>query len=158
MIGWFCFLLDDLIGWFCFLLDDLIGWFCFLLHDLILCFCYNNVTQETGGFELASTITLVLQGNQLTKCMTWLKKGKLRSYYWQIYYRFKKICFFLILSGYFILPSQYSFPKFQLQFLLNCVSIYISSKSVSQISKIIIQTGNINIFVHHGVVLSYNFN
>ena len=31
-------------------------------------FCYSNLRWETGGFELASTITLVLQANRLTKC------------------------------------------------------------------------------------------
>ena len=31
-------------------------------------FCYSDLTLETGGFELAPTITLVLQANQLTKC------------------------------------------------------------------------------------------
>ena len=39
-----------------------------LFDDLILCFCYSNLTRETSGFELISTITLVLQSNQLTKC------------------------------------------------------------------------------------------
>ena len=33
-----------------------------------LIFCYSNLTPETGGFELTSTITLVLQANRLTKC------------------------------------------------------------------------------------------
>ena len=35
---------------------------------MILGFCYNNLTLEIGGFELASTFTLVLQVNRLTKC------------------------------------------------------------------------------------------
>ena len=39
-----------------------------LFDDLILCFCYSNLTRETSGFELISTITHVLQSNQLTKC------------------------------------------------------------------------------------------
>ena len=39
-----------------------------LPHDLILGLCYSNLTLETGRFELASTITLVLQGNRLIKC------------------------------------------------------------------------------------------
>ena len=39
-----------------------------LLGDLILGFCYNNLTQETNGLELASTITLALQANRLTRC------------------------------------------------------------------------------------------
>ena len=30
-------------------------------------FCYSNLTLKTGGFELASTIILVLQANRLTK-------------------------------------------------------------------------------------------
>ena len=45
--------------------DDM---FVYLLDELILGFCYSNLTLETGGFELALTITLVLQANQLTKC------------------------------------------------------------------------------------------
>ena len=34
---------------------------------MILGFCYSNLRRETGGLELASTITLVLQANRLTK-------------------------------------------------------------------------------------------
>ena len=47
-----------------------IDWWCnvCLLDELILGFCYSDLTLETGGFELASTITLVLQANRLTKC------------------------------------------------------------------------------------------
>ena len=33
-----------------------------------LLFCYSNLRRKTGRFELASTITLVLQANRLTKC------------------------------------------------------------------------------------------
>ena len=42
-----------------------IDWWCnvCLLDELILGFCYSDLTLETGGFELASTITLVLQTN-----------------------------------------------------------------------------------------------
>ena len=47
------------------LIDDAI--FVCLLDDLILGFCCSDLTLETGGFELASTITLVLQASQLTK-------------------------------------------------------------------------------------------
>ena len=32
--------------------------FIYLLDDLILGFCYSNLTWETGGFELALTITM----------------------------------------------------------------------------------------------------
>ena len=39
-----------------------------LLNDLILGFCYTNLTWETGGFELASTVTLALQKSRLIKC------------------------------------------------------------------------------------------
>ena len=39
-----------------------------LLVDLIQGFCYSYLTLETGGLELATTIILVLQANQLTKC------------------------------------------------------------------------------------------
>ena len=48
------------------LIDD--AMFVCLLDELILGFCYNDLTWETGGFELASTITVVLQANQVTKC------------------------------------------------------------------------------------------
>ena len=41
------------------LIDD--AMFVCLLDELILGFCYIDLTLETGGFELASTITLVLQ-------------------------------------------------------------------------------------------------
>ena len=39
-----------------------------LLDELVLGFCYNDWALETGGFELALTITLVLLANQVTKC------------------------------------------------------------------------------------------
>ena len=39
-----------------------------LLDELILSFCCSDLTLEFGGFELTSTITLVLQANRLTKC------------------------------------------------------------------------------------------
>ena len=39
-----------------------------LLDELIIGFSYSDLTWETGGFELASTITLVLEANRLTKC------------------------------------------------------------------------------------------
>ena len=39
-----------------------------LFDELILGFCYSDLTLEAGGFELASSNTLVLQANQLTKC------------------------------------------------------------------------------------------
>ena len=38
-----------------------------LLDELILVFCYSDLTLETDGFELASTIPFVLQVNQPTK-------------------------------------------------------------------------------------------
>ena len=40
------------------------------------------------------------------------------------------------------------------QFLLHCISIFMSSKSVSQIFKILFQTGDVNIFVLRGVFFS----
>ena len=45
------------------LINDVMLIFVFLLDDLILSFCYSNLSRETGGLELASTITLVLQAN-----------------------------------------------------------------------------------------------
>ena len=47
-------------------------------------FCYSNLRRETGWFELASTITLVLQANGITKCAS---HPKLFSF---LYY--KKVC------------------------------------------------------------------
>ena len=47
------------------LIDD--AMFVCLLDELILGFCYSDLTLQTGGFELASTITLVSQANRLTK-------------------------------------------------------------------------------------------
>ena len=47
------------------LIDD--AMFVCLLDELIRGFCYSDLTLETGAFELASTITLVLQANRLTK-------------------------------------------------------------------------------------------
>ena len=41
-----------------------------LLDKLILGFCYSDLTLETGGVELALTITPLLQANRLTKCAT----------------------------------------------------------------------------------------
>ena len=51
------------------LTDDMTLNFVCLRDDLILTFfCYSNLRWETGGFEVASTITLVLQAIRLTKC------------------------------------------------------------------------------------------
>ena len=47
------------------LIDD--AMFVCLLDELILGICYSDLTLETAGFELALTITLVLQANRLTK-------------------------------------------------------------------------------------------
>ena len=56
-------LIELLFDW---LVDD--ARFACLLDELILGFCYNDLTLETGRFELASSITLALQANWLTKC------------------------------------------------------------------------------------------
>ena len=56
-------LIELLFEW---LIDD--AKFVCLLDELILRFCYKDTTLETGGFELAPTITLVLQANRVTKC------------------------------------------------------------------------------------------
>ena len=58
---------------------SVIDWWCnvcFLLDELILGFCCSDLTLETGGFELASTITHVLQANRLTKCASHPNSGK----------------------------------------------------------------------------------
>ena len=47
------------------LIDD--AMFVCLLDELILSFCCSDLTLKFGGFELTSTITLVLQANRLTK-------------------------------------------------------------------------------------------
>ena len=52
------------------LIDD--AMFVCLLDELILGICYSDLTLETGGFELASAITLVLQANRLTECASHL--------------------------------------------------------------------------------------
>ena len=52
-----------LIDW---LIDD--AMFVCVFDELILGFCYSGLTWETGGFELVSTITRVLQANRLSKC------------------------------------------------------------------------------------------
>ena len=48
------------------LIDD--AMFVCLLLELMLGFCNSDLTLETGGFELASSIALVLQANRLSKC------------------------------------------------------------------------------------------
>ena len=48
------------------LFDDTM--FVCLLDELTLGFSYSDLTWETGGFEFASTISLVLQANRLTRC------------------------------------------------------------------------------------------
>ena len=52
-----------------------------LLVQLILG-CYRNLTRETGGLELASAITLVLQANRLTKCASPCCTYFAKSYNW----------------------------------------------------------------------------
>ena len=53
--------------WITIWLIDVMLSFVSLLNDLILGFCYRNLTWETSGLELALTITLILQADQLTK-------------------------------------------------------------------------------------------
>ena len=50
------------------LIDDVILSLVCLLVELILDLCCSNLIRETGELELTSTITLVLQANQLIKC------------------------------------------------------------------------------------------
>ena len=54
--------------------------FVYLLDELIVSFCHSNLTRKTGGLELASTITLVIQANQLTKCASHPETLKVRSH------------------------------------------------------------------------------
>ena len=65
------------------LIDD--AMFVCLLDQLILGFCYSELALKTGGFELASSITLELQTNRLTKCETWLETCEATRTY-HIYY------------------------------------------------------------------------
>ena len=51
------------------------------MFELILGFYYSDLTLETGGFELTSTTTLVLQVNWLTKCVSTPYESVL-SYSW----------------------------------------------------------------------------
>ena len=64
-------LLDEIyhvIEWpFEWLIDN--GMFVCLLDDLILGFCYSDLRLETVRFELASTITLVLQANRAAEVL-----------------------------------------------------------------------------------------
>ena len=48
------------------LIDD--AMFVCLLDELIQGICYSNLTLETGGFKISSTITLAVEANRLTKC------------------------------------------------------------------------------------------
>ena len=59
------------------LVDDAVLIVVCLLDDLILSFCYRDLSWETGGLKLASTITPVLQANRLTKCASHPKKSSL---------------------------------------------------------------------------------
>ena len=52
------------------LIDDVMLIFVCLHVDLILGFCYRHLTRETDGLELASAITLALQANRLTVCVS----------------------------------------------------------------------------------------
>ena len=58
-----CRITTWLIDW---LIDDVM--FVCLLDELIQGLSYIDLTRETDGFELTSTITFVLQANRLTKC------------------------------------------------------------------------------------------
>ena len=57
----------------------------------------------------------------------------------------------------FIAPSHRSSHEVIMFFSLHCVSVFISSKSVSQIFTILIQTGDTNIFVFRGVISVAHF-
>ena len=70
-----------------------------LLDELILGFCYIDLTLETGGFELASTITLVLQANRLTKCASHPNDM------WHITHTYYFLCFFYC-KPVFVLPDE----------------------------------------------------
>ena len=76
-----------LIDW---LTDD--AMFVRLLDELILGFVTAILTWETGGFELTSTITLVLQANRQTKCFSHPKCGRNVVWIWQ------KCYYYLLLS------------------------------------------------------------
>ena len=71
-------LLDDIYHLIELPFDWLMMWRLFLFVYVMICFqlfCYSNFRMETGGLELASTITLVLKANRLTKCVSHPKKS-----------------------------------------------------------------------------------
>ena len=55
-----------------------------LLDELILGLSYSDLTWETGGLELVSTITPVLLANRLTKCASHPKCANWCSHFWPI--------------------------------------------------------------------------
>ena len=66
------------------LIDDVTFSFClFMWWFNSSFFCYRNLIRESGGFELASTITIVLRANRLTKCASHPKGA-------YVYYRFSR--------------------------------------------------------------------
>ena len=85
------------------LIDD--AMFVCLLDEMILGFCYSDLTLETGGIELASTITPVLQANRLTKCASHPKS---------INGLFQWTSFYMI--GTFIMNSWQVIPSCPVQF------------------------------------------
>ena len=84
------------------------------------------------------------------------KKLPLGSDCWQIYPW--KNCF---LNSLFIIDVAFIAPSHQssnfMFFSLHCVSVFISSKRVSQIFTTLIQTGDTNIFVFRGVISVAHF-
>ena len=65
---------------------DWTDWWCDVRFSFFTCsvasrFCYSNLTRETGGLKLASTITLVLQANRkfVKDIKVFLKKKKKKS-------------------------------------------------------------------------------
>ena len=64
------------------LFDD--SMFVCLLDELILGLSYSDLTWETGGLELVSTITPVLLANRLTKCASHPKCANWCPHFWPI--------------------------------------------------------------------------
>ena len=89
---------------------------------MILGFCYSDLTCETGGFELASTITLVLEANRLTKCVGLCGCGN----YATVDHKDMQIFNFVVLSV-IIAPRNVLTPHISKTHLFTINLIYVNS-------------------------------
>ena len=70
-----------------------------LFDELILGFCYSDLTLEAGRFELASSNTLVLQANQLTKCASQREVNSLLESVGLMYLRITLVQYFFFYNN-----------------------------------------------------------